>query len=523
MRRLSILLGIVTSILLSLAGLAAPQEKIAPTKACQTLVDLDLSGVTDKRVHIESAKEMQLQGGDFCEVKGTIEPKIGFVVQLPLQNWTGRFLQIGCGGLCGHIPNEYAQTYACGPLANGEFAIAMTDMGHEGPGPEFGDDPQLRVDFAYRGVHQTALAAKAFIAAFYGRAPEHSYFLGCSDGGREALMEVQRFPEDFDGVTAGSSAMNFLVQNTFYHAWNARSNVGADGKPIITAKDLPILHHAALTACIAEAGVIADPLRCSFDPSVTACSPGQKDDCLTPAQVEVARKFYDGPRDASGLPLTPGGPMPGSELSWAGVFVPKPGEDFIFGRVIAGGAIAHLAFPLPNDPKLGIDQLKFDRATYEKFLQQHALYDTTNPDIKPFVERGGKLVLWHGASDPHISPTNSISYYDAVKATLGEARAEESVRFFLIPGLYHCEGGEGPVQTDVLTAMIKWVEEGRAPDELIMREGDVSRPVFPYPALAKYDGDGDRSRFSSYKPAAPTLPFVVRKWIGEDLFKPKAP
>ena len=206
MRRLSILLGIVTSILLSLAGLAAPQEKIAPTKACQTLVDLDLSGVTDKRVHIESAKEMQLQGGDFCEVKGTIEPKIGFVVQLPLQNWTGRFLQIGCGGLCGHIPNEYAQTYACGPLANGEFAIAMTDMGHEGPGPEFGDDPQLRVDLAYRGVHQTALAAKAFIAAFYGRAPEHSYFLGCSDGGREALMEVQRFPEDFDGVTAGSSA-----------------------------------------------------------------------------------------------------------------------------------------------------------------------------------------------------------------------------------------------------------------------------------------------------------------------------
>ena len=361
---------------LSGGAFGAPAGAIAPVKACESLIGLDLAGVTDKAAHIESAKAAKVQGADVCEVMGTIEPKILFAVRLPLSTWTGRFLEIGCGGLCGHMPDEFAQTYGCAPLENGEFAVALTDMGHEGPGPEFGDDPQLRVDFAYRGLHQTVLAAKAIVAASYGRQADHSYFLGCSDGGREGLVEAERYPADFDGVTAGAPAMNFLIQNTFYHAWNARSNLGADGKPIITAKDLPVLHRAALAACHAVDGVIADPLRCKFDPSVAACKPGETQDCLTPVQVETARKFYEGPHDATGLALTPGGLMPGSELSWAGVFVPKPGEDFIFGQVIADGAIAHLAFALGGKP-IGIDDLKFDRETYEKLLPQHPLYDGT--------------------------------------------------------------------------------------------------------------------------------------------------
>ncbi len=182
-------------------------------------------------------------------------------------------------------------------------------------------------------------------------------------------------------------------------------------------------------------------------------------------QVETARKFYEGPHDASGLALTPGGLMPGSELSWAGVFVPRPGEDFIFGRVIADGAIAHLAFALGGKP-IGIDDLKFDRETYEKLLPQHPLYDGTVPDVAAFAARGGKLILWHGDSNPHISPTNSISYYEAVKSTIGEAKAKEAVRFFLLPGVYHCEGGEGPVRTDVLTAIVDWVERGAAAEAL---------------------------------------------------------
>ena len=506
---------------LSGGAFGAPAGAIAPAKACESLIGLDLAGVTDKAAHIESAKAAKVQGADVCEVMGTIEPKILFAVRLPLSTWTGRFLEIGCGGLCGHMPDEFAQTYGCAPLENGEFAVALTDMGHEGPGPEFGDDPRLRVDFAYRGMRQTVLAAKAIVAAFYGRQADHSYFLGCSDGGREGLVEAERYPADFDGVTAGAPAMNFLIQNTFYHAWNARSNLGADGKPIITAKDLPVLHRAALAACHAVDGVIADPLRCKFDPSVVACKPGETQDCLTPLQVETARKFYEGPHDASGLALTPGGLMPGSELSWAGVFVPKPGEDFIFGRVIADGAIAHLAFALGGKP-IGIDDLKFDRETYEKLLPQHPLYDGTNPDIAAFAARGGKLILWHGDSDPHISPTNSISYYEAVKSTIGEAKAKEAVRFFLLPGVYHCEGGEGPVRTDVLTAIVDWVERGAAPEALILRGANGARPVFPYPARAKYSGSGDRAQASSYVAETPAAPFVVRKWIGEALFAPPA-
>ena len=297
-------------------AIAAPAGAVAPVRACESLTGLDLDGVTDRPAHIDSARLARVDSADVCEVKGSIEPKILFAVRLPLATWTGRLLQIGCGGLCGHMPDEFAQTNGCKPLERGEFAVALTDMGHEGPGPDFGDDAQLRVDFAHRGVHQTAVAARAIVAAFYGRPAGHSYFLGCSDGGREGLVEAQRYPTDFDGVTAGAPALNFLVQNTFYHAWNARSNIGADGKPIVTAKDLPVLHRAALKACHADDGVIGDPLRCRFDPSVAACKPGETADCLTSAQVETARKVYEGPHDPTGLALTPGGPMPG--WSWPG-------------------------------------------------------------------------------------------------------------------------------------------------------------------------------------------------------------
>ena len=521
MNRLCWLLAAVLTGFVGFASAPSSAATIAPVKSCEALAKIDLSGVADRPTHIESAAPAKFQGADVCEVKGFVEPAVNFVVRLPLQNWSGRFLQVGCGGLCGHIPDEYAQTHGCQPFESGGMAVAATDMGHSGRGPEFGDDPQLRIDFALRGVHVTAQISKAIIADFYGQRPAHSYFLGCSDGGREGLMEVQRFPEDFDGVTAGAPALNFLIQNTFYHAWNARANTGPGGKPVLTADDLPILHRAALKACAAEDGVIADALNCKFDPAVVACGSGETKDCLTPAQVETARKIYEGPHDANGLALTPGGPQPGSELAWAGVFVPEAGSDFIFGRVIAGGAIAHLAFAPKSSLSLGLDDLTFDRATYDRLLPQHSIYDATNPQISRFVDRGGKLILWHGASDPHISPFNTIAYYDAVKAAIGDARAQQAVRFFLLPGLYHCEGGEGPVQTDVLSAIIDWVENGKAPQSLIAHGAGGSRPVFPFPALAAYDGMGKRSEASSYTPSAREAP-RVRAWIGEALFAASA-
>ena len=215
--------------------------------------------------------------------------------------------------------------------------------------------------------------------------------------------------------------------------------------------------------------------------------------------------------------LTIGGPQPGSELSWAGVYVPKPGSDQIFSRVIAGGTIAFLAFD-PNPPaSFGLDDLRFDRETFERLRPMHALYDATNPDLSAFVGHGGRLILWHGWSDPQSSPLNTIAYDRAVRATLGEAKADEALRLFLIPGLYHCEGGEGFTKTDVLSPLIAWVEDGKAPDRLVMR-GDGARPVFAYPAIAEYAGAGDRADAASWRPVVPADEPPLRPWIGESFF-----
>ena len=492
-------------------------------RSCESLASLDLSKVSDKPAHIESARNAQFLGHAVCEVAGFVEPQVKFRLRLPMEDWNGRYLQTGCGGLCGHITDEVHQVYGCAPFASVAFAIATTDMGHEGPGPEFGADPQLRIDFAHRGVHVTAEAAKAIVAAFYGTPADRSYFIGCSDGGREGMMEAQRYPADFDGIAAGAPAFNFQVQNTFYHAWNARSNTGPGGKPIIVAADLPILHRAALKACKAEDGVIADPRRCAFDPGLAQCAAGPTSDCLSPEKVEAARKIYDGPRTPDGLALTIGGPQPGSELSWAGVYVPQAGSDDIFGRMIAGGTISFLAFD-PNPPKtFALNDLAFERATFERLKPMHALYDATNPDLAAFFGRGGRLLLWHGWSDPHISPLNTIAYFNAVHATMGAETADKDLRLFLIPGLYHCEGGEGFTRTDILTPLIDWVETGKAPSELVLTGERGSRPVFPYPAVAEYDGNGDRASAVSWRPVVPASEPAIRDWIGEAFFSEAKP
>ena len=509
MLRLS--LGLLLAAFIAAPSLAAaPQASIA---ACETLASAGLDGVADAPVHIVSATPVGADGGQACEVKGTIAPKIGFFVRLPMATYTGRYLQIGCGGLCGEPPKDAPQANGCAPYERGEFAVAGTDMGHQGFAPDFGDDPQLRVDFAYRAQHQTALVAKALIKTFYGAAPTHSYFSGCSDGGREALIEAERYPDDFDGVAAGAPAVNFLVQNTFYHGWNAASNTGADGKPIITATDLPILHKAALAACKAVDGVIDDPLRCAFDPAGARCKDGQSADCQSAAKVAAARKIYQGPQDKDGVWLTPGGPLPGSERAWEGVYVPNAGSSDIFSRMIAGGVVDHIA--LPAGQKGG--GLTFDRAFYAAMLPQHPLYDGTNPDLTAFAKHGGKLILWHGLSDQHITPVGTIAYAQAASAALG-ADADQTMRLFLFPGMYHCGGGEGATTTDVLTPLIAWVEGGAAPAALVAHgEGADARVTFPYPALAHYKGAGDKADPNSYAAQNPA-PFAVRPWIGEALF-----
>jgi len=466
-------------------------------------------------------------------------------------NWTQRFLQTGCGGLCGNLNINVGRTDGCAPATNGEIALASTDMGHSnGPGRGNGDpvwaaeNPQTEIDFAYRAEHLTALAAKALIRQYYGQAPRYSYFSGCSDGGREALMEAQRYPEDFNGIAAGAPAMNFITQNTFYHGWNAMKNTGADGQAILSADKLPVLHKAVVDACDQldglKDGLISNPPACKFDPAVTVCKPGQDEaTCLTVAQANVAKEVYLGAHDAAGHKFVISGPQPGSELSWQGVYVPQGPGGAIFSAGIALGTIKYLAYSKPLASDFGLKGFAFTQANFDAIKPMHAIYDATDPDLSKFASSGGKLLLYHGWSDPHISPLNSVAYYEAMQKVMGEAKVSQFARMFLFPGGYHCNGGDGPFDFALLSYVMSWVEGGVAPNSVMASHApqgagrggrgggrggpapapDRTRPVFPYPMVAVYKGSGDINEAANFegKPG-PRVSAAQLSWSGSSFY-----
>lgn len=565
------------------AHAAGSLEVVLPSKSCAELLKVDMSDIGGVGSKVAHATETTSNGSTFCAVEGTLAPAIGFKVVLPNKTWSQRYLQLGCGGLCGGISLQVGAADGCAPLNAGGFVLASTDMGHQGMGGEFGHDPQRRADFAYRGVHVTALAAKKLIRVFYGRPEAYAYFDGCSDGGREALVEAQRYPGDFNGIIAGAPALNFQVQNSLYHAWQARSNTSPDGKPVLLGSDLPLLHAAVLKQCDTldgqADGLIADPRVCHPDLDVLLCKAGApKGSCLTAAQVEAARRLYDGPHDAAtGERLTISGPQPGSELAWAGVYVPHSADEPIFSAIIAMDALRNLIFEQDPPPQFRLDDLRFDKATFNRLLARHPLFDATNPDLSGFASAGGKLIMWHGLADPHISPLNTIAYHEAVQSQMGHATAGKFERLYLLPGVYHCTGGEGPSLVDFLTPMLDWVESGKAPEAIVARQdtqvhnvkrfglpppltarpgGPVvagrgmppgaqplpdlglptdgptqysgapspaparSRPLFPYPAIAIYSGHGNPLDAGSYEPQAPHTPPVMPAWAGAQFYRP---
>ncbi|WP_122614306.1 tannase/feruloyl esterase family alpha/beta hydrolase [Pseudomonas viridiflava] len=527
---------------------------VTPVTACAALTQTDLSDIGGSGSRVVSASESSRDGVAVCAVEGLLAPQIGFKLELPTTTWAQRYLQVGCGGFCGHSDSRPGVADSCKPLKTGAFAVASTDMGHKTIDTTFGDDPQKRADFAHRGVHLTALASKKLIQTFYGRKAEYAYFTGCSDGGREALIEAQRYPEDFNGIIAGAAALNFQVQKVLFHGWVARANTGPDGKPIILASHLPILHKAVLAQCdVLDGqidGLISDPRLCRFDPSVVQCKVSADNaKCLTAPEVEAARRIYDGPKDpASGERLIVGGPQPGSELAWAGLFVPVSADQPIVSQQIAEQSIRSLVFETnpPEDFKLA--NLRFDKSTFERLRPLHALYDATNPDLAPFASRGGKLILWHGWADPQVSPLNTLAYHEAVEAHMGKARTESFTRLYMLPGVYHCGRGEGPSEVDLLTPIMAWVEKGQAPGAIVARQyqpkpvdkvvaaslpafmtrEDISnrgrtRKVLPYPYMAEYDHKGYSKRANSYQRSEPLTAEKTPKWVGSGFFQPYEP
>jgi hypothetical protein len=558
----------------------APLSAVTPVMECERLVGVDISAASGAPTHITSAKTMKdAMPAAYCDVQGYVEPAIKFEVRLPLTTWTQRFVQTGCGGLCGDVSIRVGDDMGCMPSTNGELALASTDMGHSGgmgsDGSWGSQDYQLRVDFAYRGVHETALVSKVLIALYYGQGPKYSYFSGCSDGGREALMEAQRFPNDFNGITAGAAAMNFTTQNTFYHGYNVIANQDADGKFILTADKLPILHQAAVDACDAQDGLkdglITNPLACHFDPAVTECKKGQDvRTCLTTAQAQAARNIYAGAHDATGNKLVLSGPLPGSELAWAGVEIPPPGGTFVMSMGASLSALKHLIYTVDPPASYTLKDLTLSRENFEATTKLHSLYDATDPDLAPFAAAGGKLILWHGLSDQHINPLNTIAYYTAMQNLLGKDKVEEFARLFLFPGGYHCSDGEGPFDFPLMAAIMAWVEGNQAPNELIASHAtqthrspiagvpgnapsgalmppgpggpggpgglrgpivgpglnelakiDRTRPVYPYPYTAKYTGTGsiDDAKNFVKGDAQPVDPARL-EWLGAGFYAP---
>lgn len=537
---------------------------VKPAVSCAALARVDLSGIGGKGSAVLSATETTSDGIAVCTVEGRLAPEIRFQVLLPTQSWTQRYLQVGCGGLCGNITLSSGASNGCRVLTDGGFVMAATDMGHTGQDGSWGLDAQKTADFAYRAQHLTAEASKALIKAFYGQTERYAYFNGCSDGGREALMEAQRYPEDFDGIVAGAPAMLFQVQNTLYHGWQAVSNTGTDGNPVLLSPKLPLLHRAVVAACDALDGVtdglIAEPARCRFDPATLVCPAGQADGsaCLTAAEAEVARRFYEGPRDATtGAFLTAGQPLPGSELNWQGVYVADTADGRFMSPMAALPVLRYLAFPKAN-ADFALADLAFTEQTLAALRPRHPLFDATNSDLDAFRKAGGKLILWHGLADPHIAPANTLAYHKALVTRYGEAETAAFERLYLLPGVSHCSGGEGPSNLDLLTPMMDWVEGGKGPDAVMTSSTSetssfgqpdfaadkpagehagppsalaldveplpaMTRPVYPYPAVARYKGTGAVTDAANWEKGGPAEIVPLRDWPGSDLFAPYMP
>ncbi|MHC3469353.1 tannase/feruloyl esterase family alpha/beta hydrolase [Streptomyces sp. 7R007] len=506
---------------------------ISPAMSCSGATSLDLAAAVPG-VPFEVTSATQVGAGSntlgnwaYCDVKGVIAPQIHFELRLPETGWQGDYLQLGCGGLCGNVSTDSAAaSYGCVPLTDGAFAVASSDEGHYQGGGLFSTDPSLRADFGYKSDHLLVQAAKALVKRYYGQAATRSYFDGCSQGGHQALTEAQRYPTDFDGIIAGAPANNFTALNTFSHAWTAQSVFLNGGPATITTADLAPIHAAVLKGCGAPAdGIIADPLACTWDPASIQCKSGQTSTadayCLTADQVTTLRRIYAGPTDEHGRLLYPGYQLRGSELNWAGIIVPTTATGTTGDQNFVRETIRYQVFDEPH-PELTYRDVKFTAAYFKRIMQPNeGVYDATDPDLTAFKKAGGKLILWHGLGDQHIPAVGTMAYYKAVEKAMGGAAATSGfARLFLLPGVAHCGGGQGPDKFDALTAIVDWVTKGQAPDSLLTKTVDStgkvtsSRPVYPFPYVAENTG-GSADDPSGYTPVKSTAEAgLILNWLG---------
>ncbi len=498
-----------------LLTLVVSNDAFAAAASCESLLSLKLANTTMTMARSVAAGGFtspvvdQADAGRrfdglpaFCRIAATLKPSsdsdIKIEVWLPVSGWNGKLQAVGNGGWAGSI--SYA---AMGRALAQGYATSSTDTGHTGSSGIFAlGHPEKLIDFAYRAPHEMTVTAKAVIDAFYGNAPKLSYWNGCSTGGRQALMQAQRFPNDYDGIIAGAAA-NPKTHLDAWRVWMTQA-MFKDQASVIPASKFPMIHEAVVNACDkidgVKDGLIDDPTRCTFDPKVLHCKGGDGSSCLTAAQVATANVIMNPVKDRNtGAEIFPGY-APGSELGW--------------GRLLGGpdpysNALETFRYVVFGDQKWDWRTFQLER---DLAIANNASRDTLGSigtDLSAFAKHGGKLLMYHGWSDPSIAPGASINYYEsALRATRSTQKTEGWVRLFMAPGMGHCGGGEGPDTFDMVSALEQWVEGGKAPERVVASKSTAgrvtrTRPLCPYPQVARYKGTGSIDAAENFVCAAP--------------------
>lgn len=499
--------GIAVAVLvLSFADAHGQAVPVATKDTCEAMLHLDLSAVPDAPSKVTGAEvvEATSEVRAHCRIQGYVRSNVKFELRLPLTAWNGKHLMRGCGGFCGAVLPR------CDGALNKGYACIASDMGHFSTGLDAQwawNNREAELDFSHRATHVTAVVGKTITARFYRSSVTRSYYEGCSTGGRQGLVSAQRFPDDFDGIIAGAPVINETGAGVQL-LWSVRAARRPDGIPILEPDDVRALHAAVLAQCDAldgvADGILADPRACRPDLSRIRCETvAAEKNCLSAEQTEAVRKIYEGPVDSRGRALYTGGAMPGSELNWIGPYVAPRGETPSYYTFI-GDLFRYLAFAEDPGPDWRPEHFDFDRDPSRLgFMEQ--LFTGSNPDLRRFRDRGGKLILYQGWSDQSVVPLNVIDYYELMARAMGGAdEAGKFARLFMVPGMNHCAGGVGATEFDFLTALEEWVEQGRAPSRLIGAKRDdgrvvLKRPILPYPRVPKYRRGADPTKPESFR------------------------
>ena len=503
--------GAAMAVWLAVAMSAQPLD----VAACEDLATLQLSGVTITSARSVAAGAFLPAAGGVgaastraaprpfdvprasCRVTATLRPSsdsdISIEVWMPVSAWNGKLQAVGNGAFSGSI-NYGAMLAAVGR----GYATASTDTGHAGGSASFAlGHPEKVIDFGWRAVHEMTVVSKKIVGAYYGAVPRFSYWNGCSAGGRQAMKAAQRFPADFDGIIAGAPGLDWTGRAA--QAVLVAQAAQKDSAGRMSPSAARLLHRAALDACDAldgvKDGVIGDPARCTFDPGALQCKGAAAADesCLTAAQVSTARLMYSSqPNPKSGRLIE--GLYPGSELGWT---------DMGWSASARATGLDQFRYLVFKDPAWEIARFRFETDIVRAEETDADTINALDPNLQAFIARGGKLIQYHGWSDPQISPGSSVQYYQRVVQAVGAAAADGAYRLFMAPGMAHCGGGDGPNAFDMVGALEQWVEQGRAPDRIVASHAtggvvDRTRPLCPYPQVAAYKGTGSTDEAASF-------------------------